>query len=239
MPVPEGGDPTRVTGRRIVGGLFDGVIDRLFLYTVYGMVGIKLVNGTLGTATPEVIDSKIGIIATAYLAYIVATKVVTLGFFGWTPGMLITGVRCVKYTGRAPGIGRSLVRTLVYQLGSQFGLFWVVLSYLVMSTNKSHRAIQDMAVGTYVIDSIYFGHLLIRDSAGGVMVGPESVTREEAERYLRKQGAAAGFPMPAQSTAKNGEPFLDKNLDTYVVWNEKHSAWLAFDKGTGGWVQIG
>jgi len=239
MAVPEGGDPTRVVGRRVVGGFLEAIIDSLFTLTLYGMVGIKMTTTTLGTASPEVIDSKLGIVATVYLCYIVLTKVLSLAYLGFTPGMFMVGVRCVKYNGRAPGIGRALVRTIVFQLLAQFGLLWYLLSYLIMSTNKAHKSWHDMAAGTFVIDSMYMGHLMLQDSSGRVMVGPRSVTRQEADRYLRQQGMPTAGAAPQQQTFKNGEPFLDKNLDTYVVWNEKHQAWLAFDKGTGGWVQVG
>jgi uncharacterized RDD family membrane protein YckC len=239
MAVAEGGDPTRVVGRRVVGGFFDAVIDQLFLWTLYGLVGIKVMRGTLGTTSPEVVDSKIGLIAAGFLIYVVVTKVLSLAYLGFTPGMFMVGVRCVKYDGRGPGIGRALVRTLVYQLLAQFGALWYLLSYLIMSTSKAHKSLQDMVAGTYVIDAMYMGHLMILDSQGNVVVGPKSVTREEAAQFLRQQGGGAPAPAPAAAQAKNGEPFLDKNLDTYVVWNERHKAWLAFDKATGGWVQIG
>jgi len=35
--------------------------------------------------------------------------------------------------------------------------------------------------------------------------------------------------------ANSCNPFLDKELDTYVVWNARESRFLAFDKSSGSW----
>ena len=106
---------------------------------------------------------------------------------------------------------------------------------------RGHKAPGDFVAGTYVIDSIFQGRLIIEE-LDGLYVGPPSVTREEADKYLKEQalvqGYASGFVPPSTVQSKNGEPFLDKTLDTYVVWNHKQSVWLAFNKNTGVWQQI-
>ena len=164
--------------------------------------------------------------------------------------MLIVGVRCVRWDGRPCGPVRAFVRSLVMLVGSTLFSAWILFggilflggSIVLMSASRGHKNPGDFAAGTYVIDVGYSGRLII-ETANGLMTGPPSVRREEAEKYLRKQGVPppppGTFVAPLTASAKNGVPFHDKNLDTYVVWNAKQSAWLAFDKATGAWNQVG
>jgi uncharacterized RDD family membrane protein YckC len=233
-----GGDPTRVLGRRVIGAFFEALIDALVLYTLLAGVGIRAGRG-FGTVTPATFGdtNKIALVYLVYLAYVVVTKVFTLGMYGWTPGMLMMSLRCVRYDGRPAGIPRALLRTLFYTVYAQFGCLFYLTVWFPMYYTKTHKGFQDMLVGTYVIDAMYAGHLLMPEPGGGVIVGPPSVTREEAAAYVQTQTAGTFVP-PVSASAMNGDPFLDKNLDTYVVWNARQSSWLAFDKTTGTWTRI-
>ena len=239
-----GGDPTRVTGRRVVGYLFDSVIDVLVLLTLLAVLGVKAQPSAVGTVRPMDGQAASGL-ATAvllYFLYYVLTRVALLGMVGATPGMFITGIRCVRWDGRPCGLWRALVRTIVMGVGTYFlSVMFLLIAYFTMHLSKGHKSLNDMTAGTYVIDSIYSGRLII-ESLDGLTVGPPSVTREEAEAYLRheaeKLGLPAAFIPPIGANVKSGEPILDKNLDTYVVWNKKQNQWLAFDKQTGSWSPI-
>jgi len=240
-----GGDPTRVTGRRVVGYLFDSVIDFLVLATLLAVLNVKAQPSPLGTIRPTEGQDVSGLALALVLfgVYYLVTRVALLGMAGATPGMFMTGVRCVRWDGRPCGLWRAFVRTLVMGIGSYFlSCLFLIVCYFTMSQSKGHKSLNDMAAGTYVIDSMYSGRLII-ESLDGLSVGPPSVTREEAEEYLRKeaekQGLPAGFIPPLGTNAKSGEPILDKNLDTYVVWSKKDEQWLAFDKQSGSWTPIG
>ncbi len=240
-----GGDPTRVTGRRVVGYVFDSVIDAIVLATLLAVLSVKATPSPVGTLRPsegqEV--SGLALAVLLFFAYYLITRVAMLGVFGATPGMFITAIRCVRWDGRPCGIWRALVRTVIMGIGS-YVLSWLflVLAYFTMHNSKGHKSLNDMVAGTYVIDSIYSGRLII-ETIDGLMAGPPSVKREEAEAYLRaeaeKQGLPPGFVPPIGANVKSGEPILDKNLDTYVVWNKKQNQWLAFDKQTGSWNVMG
>jgi uncharacterized RDD family membrane protein YckC len=248
------GDPTRVTGRRVVGYIFDSIIDVLVLLTFTALLGINLARfSSVGIRRPfdDAEIQKLVVAYGLYALYYLSSRVITLGFFGWTPGMLITGVRCVRWDGRPCGPVRAFVRTLVMGLGSQLfslifsifgGAIFLLVSWLIMTTSKGHKNPGDFAAGTYVIDSAYRGRLII-ETLDGLMTGPPSVTRDEAAKYLQAQGAEPAAPgtfvAPRTASAKNGEPFHDKALDTYVVWNSKEGAWLAFDKANGSWNRVG
>lgn len=245
MTLAMGGDPTRVTGRRIVGYLFDSLIDALVLAALITQLKIDVAQApTAGIIRPaeDTAASEVGLLLVIFGIYYLVTRVVMLGWIGATPGMLITAVRCVRWDGRPCGVVRALIRTVVMGVGSYvIGSMFLVLSAFVMWNSKGHKAISDWAGGTYVIDNIFKGRLII-ETVDGLSVGPPSVTREEAEAFLRTQAEEKGIPgafvAPLSRQAKNGEPFLDKNLDTYVVWNHKQNAWLAFDKASGAWNQI-
>lgn len=248
------GDPTRVTGRRVIGYLFDLLIDGLVFFTFVSVLGVNVQRAVAPGAAQAVVEGELQKLFTAYLLYVLyylVSRVITLGFFGWTPGMLMTGVRCVRWDGRPCGPIRAFVRTLVMGIGAQLftvvlsifgGVAFLAFSWLVMSLSKGHKAPGDFAAGTFVIDSAYSGRLII-DTANGLMTGPPSVTRKEADKVLRAEGverpAPGTFVPPTSPSAKNGEPFHDKTLDTYVVWNAKQGAWLAFDKSSGGWNRVG
>lgn len=253
--VATGGDPTRVTGRRFVGWFLETVLDFIVLSTLVALIGVNLKHLGRNDAITPTVQHEIALIYVLYLVWVIATKVITLAMFGWTPGMVMVAVRCVRWNGRPPGVIRALVRTIFFQLWIQAaGLLLLMplvggISFiaalaalpLIMSTSKSHKGPQDMLVGSYVVDSQYFNHMVLAQPDGGVVAGPPAVTRHEAEKILRDQGvdkstAVAVFEAPR---VKTGEPFLDKNLDTYVVWNEKQQSWLAFDKSNGAWVRIG
>ncbi len=244
MSMSGGGDPTRVTGRRVVGYIFDSVIDFLVLATLLALLSVKASPTPVGTLRPNDGQdvSGLALAMLLFFAYYVLTRVAMLGMFGATPGMFITSVRCVRWDGRPCGIWRALVRTVVMGIGSYITTLFLVVCYFVMSTSKGHKSLNDMVAGTYVIDSIYSGRLII-ETMDGLSVGPPSVKREEAEAYLRaeaeKKGLPPGFVPPLGVNAKSGEPILDKNLDTYVVWNKKQNQWLAFDKQSGSWNPIG
>lgn len=246
------GDPTRVTGRRVLGGIGELIIDLLVYFSLVKLLGINLATLPEDEAAvlPPELEQKLGVLGVLGTVYLVLTKVLTLGMLGWTPGMLVVAVRCVRWNGKPPGVLRALWRTfffnvwlmmafvlMLFPFGFTGGMALIAGLILAMSMSKGHRSIHDMVAGTYCIDSIYLGRMILVQS-DGVVAGPPAVTRDEAEKILKKDGAAAPLVFD-NPQAKSGEPFLDKNLDTYVVWNAKQQAWLAFDKRSGAWNRIG
>jgi uncharacterized RDD family membrane protein YckC len=232
----------------VIGYFFDLVIDGLVFLTLMSVLKVRFEVTVTGAVRPESDQAAAALVTTMLLwtLYYIVSKVLMLGFLGATPGMFMMSLRCVRWDGRPCGIFRAFIRTLVMGLvlyaGLYIGMFLALGgAYIVMWTTKGHKNPGDYLAGTFVIDSIFKGRLIIENS-DGIMVGPSSVTREEAEEYLKQQAQASGLPAgfvpPLTASAKNGTPFIDKNLDTYVVWNHKQEAWLAFDKQTGLWHQI-
>ena len=238
----QGGDPTRVVGRRIFGGFLEGIIDWVLLGALTVLFGIDVEQSAVLTPVPGELseqEAQLAALGLVYLAYFVATKVVTLTLWGWTPGMLCVGVRCVRWDGRPPGALRALWRSAFFSFFYLFcGPFFVIPVAITMSYAKAHRAWQDSVAGTFVVDNQWFGHMVIVGSER-VSAGPMSVRREEAAKLLQADGVTVeplGARLPPN--AKNGNPFMDKQLDTYVVWNARQGKFLAFDKASGSWEPL-
>ena len=102
---------------------------------------------------------------------------------------------------------------------------------------RAHKGFQDMVAGTFVIDGQWLGHMVIVGQ-DRVSAGPMSVRREEAEKVLRAEGITDSLGVRLPPNAKNGTPFLDKGLDTYVVWNRNQERFMAFDKATSSWEPL-
>jgi uncharacterized RDD family membrane protein YckC len=237
----QGGDPTRVVGRRILGACLEGILDAMLLVGLAGLLGIDIEQSTVYTPVPANVDedaARLAGLALVYVAYFLVTKVVTLSLWGWTPGMVFVGVRCVRWDGRPPGLLRSLWRSgffTFFQLSC--GLFFELPVALAMSFTKAHRALQDLVAGTYVVDNQWFGHMIIV-SGDRVSAGPMSIRREEAAKLLAREGITEPLGARLPPNAKSGNPFMDKQLDTYVVWNARQDRFLAFDKSTGSWEPL-
>jgi uncharacterized RDD family membrane protein YckC len=236
----QGGDPTRVVGRRIFGGLLEGILDAVLLAGFASLLGIDFGRSAAYTPLPTNVSQQQGqlvALALVYLVYFVVTKVVTLGLWGWTPGMLCVGVRCVRWDGRPPGLPRALLRSVFFSIYGQLGCLFLVSAPWPMIYSTGHKGFQDMLAGTFVVDNQWFGHMVIV-GVDGVTAGPMSVHRAEAEEILRKEGISIPLGSRMPPNAKNGNPFLDKELDTYVVWSRRDGRFLAFDKASGGWEPI-
>jgi uncharacterized RDD family membrane protein YckC len=247
-------------GRRAIGAFFEGLIDLCALAAFNALIGVPFhASGPFLWLPLSTTQTQLAEILVFLMVWNVLTKVITLGMLGWTPGMFIMSVRCVRWDGRAPGLLRALGRTMFYGLYQQFGCLFLATVWVPMTLSKTHKGLQDMIVGTYVIDSMFVGHLLMPTTDGGVMVGPRSVHRKEAERYLGKQAAASrsagsstgtglavatgtaevgAAALPPPPGLKSGEPFFDRNLGTYVLWSARQNTWLAFDRSSGDWYRI-
>ncbi len=91
----------------------------------------------------------------AFLGLSVLIYVLIQGLKGWTPGKLLFGIRTVAEDGRAPGIGRAIVRWLFLIVD---GLCAGLVGFIVALTSRGHRRVGDMAAKTFVVDRQYMGH---------------------------------------------------------------------------------
>jgi hypothetical protein len=89
-------------------------------------------------------------IQTAASVVYFAFFVVVQGLTGASPGKFITGLRVVDEHGNRAGIGRSLVRTVLWVVDAAP---WIVplVGFIVGLTNTGHRRVGDLAAKTFVV----------------------------------------------------------------------------------------
>ncbi len=192
--------------------------------------------------------------------------VVLPGRRGWSPGMLAADLRVVRRDGERPGLGRALVRTLLWVLDAIPGL--PLVGYGVASVSNRHQRIGDHVARTWVVDK----------HATGVPVGtavelddpvvedlraepepppePEPETAAEPEPTAsepivtpepepRPVAAAARTPDPAPGPAAQvappegvprDEPIWDRRHRRYVMWHSRAGRWL--EHTDEGWAPL-
>ena len=85
-------------------------------------------------------------------------NVLIQGLKGWTPGKLLFGIRTVAGDGRAPGIGRAIIRWVLLIVD---GLCGGLVGLIVALTSTGHRRVGDMAAKTYVVGKQYMGYPIV------------------------------------------------------------------------------
>jgi len=175
-------DPTRVLARRTLAWLLDVLLfDAVFLTTivVFGQrftgtaiaaepAGFRFEGGdatlwfpkgvpALGESVLVVPGDKFWLAVGLFWAALLVDWVLLQGLTGATFGKALTGVRCVTRTRHKPGIGRALVRTLLWVVD----LIEIVLplGFILATFTKGHRRVGDMAAGTFVVDRRFAARL--------------------------------------------------------------------------------
>jgi uncharacterized RDD family membrane protein YckC len=138
----QGGVDVKVTGRRIVATILDGIVLGLLYRASTGIFGGHYDSGLDFTR----LTSKAGL---GWLVVTLLYYVLLEGLFGRTVGKFVTGIRVIDgKTGRAPGIFMALNRTLLRIIDS-FGGY--LLGWIVVILNDRRRRLGDMAADTLVI----------------------------------------------------------------------------------------
>ena len=101
--------------------------------------------GVLAKApTPELL----ALIGAAWITFIFAYQVIG-NMSGATIGKRALGLRVIAREGGPPGLFRSLIRALIWLIGSTAGAF----GFLVALFNRENRTLHDYASGTVVIET--------------------------------------------------------------------------------------
>jgi uncharacterized RDD family membrane protein YckC len=108
------------------------------------------------------------------------------GLSSWTPGKLLTGVRAVRPDGRRAGLGRNLLRPLLWVVDGFPYFVPGLVGFVLVLARSDGRRVADMAADTYVV----------RREEVGLPVDPAAASRPHTQA-----GPAAGwYPDPqAQS----------------------------------------
>ncbi|WP_436535368.1 RDD family protein [Actinoplanes sp. HUAS TT8] len=131
-----------VTRRRIFATLIDGVVLSIVLNLLGRIFDVKVPSGTLDLTTLSFGGSLLT--AVVVLAYYIVLE----GWFGWTVGKLVTGIRVVDENGNRPGFVSALVRTLLRLID---GILAYLVAFIVVVNSSRRRRLGDMAAKTLVV----------------------------------------------------------------------------------------
>jgi uncharacterized RDD family membrane protein YckC len=151
--------PTQVIGRRVAAFVIDwivwGAIIAIAWYALTKDVGSGscvgggiTINGKChGFTSSGNRTAWIAISAIVTIALFVAMQ----GLTGKTPGKAMLGIKVVNRDGERPGIGRTIVRELMWIVD-----FWIVALIAALASQNNQR-LGDMVAGTYVVDRNFAG----------------------------------------------------------------------------------
>jgi uncharacterized RDD family membrane protein YckC len=143
MTYASGSVDVRVTGRRVVATIIDGVLFGLLSNALAAVFGAGWVSSGFDLTTLST-EGSLWLVVIVFFYYVLLE-----GLTGRTLGKLITGVRVIDAkTGGRPGLVSGLVRTLLRLID---GIFGYVLGLIVVVNSDRRRRIGDMAAETLVV----------------------------------------------------------------------------------------
>jgi uncharacterized RDD family membrane protein YckC len=178
------------------------------------------------------------------------------GVTGWTMGKLLVGIRVVNTDGNPGGLGRNVVRWLLFVVD---GFFLLLPGLITMLASRGHRRIGDMAAGTFVVahDSLGVPPLAPTPAPVAVFGGPApqpwspgAATPQpwDAGWAAPQPPVAPGapsvpaqqWPAPTPAAPPTGAPppQWDPNRGTYLQWDPPAGAWLQWDEARRTWRPI-
>jgi uncharacterized RDD family membrane protein YckC len=133
-----------VTGRRIVATFIDGIVLGVIFSVFRSVAGLPPQQHSTLDFTQLSTGGNIG-----WLLIVVLYYVLLEGLLGRTVGKLATGIKVISEAdGRAPGIGRALLRTVLRLID---GIFGYVLGLIIVVNSSRRRRLGDMAADTLVV----------------------------------------------------------------------------------------
>lgn len=246
-------DPTSVMGRRIGAYVLDGLLALLLtllavlatggLSEQRGLTGCTSADGAICLQGGDRVYLVEGTPALALflvpLAYAVVMSVLVQGRTGATPGKAVFGVRVVDSDGRAPGVGRAFVRTLLLPI-DLIGCVVPLVGPITAFSSRGHRRVGDMAAHTFVVDRWATGRAIAMPAAMAPAgpIGPGAA----APPMQPPTASAPPPPGPRPPSPPRSQPVTEPQWDpsrgTYVVWDPSRGQWLAYDQGVGLWREL-
>ena len=156
--------PTKVVGRRVAAY----VIDWLILAAVVAISWYALTknahSGSCGSGGGFEIGGKCrGFTQSSHRAiwftviglYSIAVFILMQGLTGRTPGKAVVGIKVIKGDGGVPGIGRVIVREILWIVDGLPAL--PLVGFVTALASQNNQRVGDMVGGTYVVDRNYAG----------------------------------------------------------------------------------
>ena len=158
-------DPTAVVGRRIIAAIVDGLLHFaanaiIFFLLAKRVTGVGQGAAVFGRLTVndrgwEVTGGRSG------LYYLLSFGLLFLhygwlqGTRGYTLGKHAARVRVIGPDGHVPGIGRSVLRTIIWIVDAAPWCIPGLVGFILVLSTQGHRRIGDMAADTYVVTEEY------------------------------------------------------------------------------------
>jgi hypothetical protein len=150
------------------------------------------------------------------IAFWILDLVVLTGLTGASIGKFVSGVRVVRPDGRVCGIGRAILRWLLWIVDA-FPYFAPLVGFITALSSQGNRRVGDMAAGTYVVRSSAVGQPVAVGSGG------------------YQPGAAA--PTAVAYGAPSADAQWDPARQAWIRWDG--TAWTQHDPAVpGGWRPI-
>ncbi|MEV4350891.1 RDD family protein [Actinoplanes sp. NPDC049596] len=144
MAYVSGGPDVRVTGRRVVATIIDGIVLGVLGNILAALFGFDVV----------VDNRELTRLATGgnLLLFVVAALYYVLmeAYLGRTVGKMVTGIRVIDgESGRTPpGVGKAILRTIFRLID---GIFGYLVAFVVVLASPSRRRIGDIVARTQVV----------------------------------------------------------------------------------------
>ncbi|MEA2352254.1 MAG: hypothetical protein QOJ14_668 [Thermoleophilaceae bacterium] len=128
--------------------------------------------------------------------------VIAPGLTGRSPGKAATGIRVVRADGQPPGIGRALIRALLWIVDDFPYLILPLTGFIVALNSTGNRRVGDMAAGTWVVRADAAGQpvepLLAQAAPAAVPPGgPPGGWQQPATAAPPQPGGGGGWQPPA------------------------------------------
>ena len=136
---------TRVTGRRVIATLIDGLI----FGGAYWLLALAFGDvRTEGDAANWVANLPVWV-DIAYGLFVIGYYLLLEGYLGQTVGKMATGIKVVaEATGQAPGIAAAAIRTVLRIVD---GLFGYAVAFITVLASDKRQRLGDMAAHTLVV----------------------------------------------------------------------------------------
>ena len=152
--------PADATGRRIGAALIDLVVYSGLSLALFFALAERVQSGLLPGTNARVTlgDSTWLVEGGDAVRYYLLCLLLGVTYFGllpglssWTPGKLITGVRTVRPDGRRAGLGRNLLRPLLWVVDGFPYFLPGLVGFVMLLARSDRRRVADMAADTYVV----------------------------------------------------------------------------------------
>ena len=286
MALPVQTDPTAVFGRRVVAALLDAaliIVPVVMLATAqfeYKEAADLPVPAQQfcedytaqrgGVCLLVDLDDRVyftdqgtGVASAVYWGATFGLLVLLQGLTGWTVGKLLTGIRTVGADGRAPGLGRALVRWVLW-IADGFPYVLPLVGFIVGISTVGHRRIGDMVAKTFVVRASAAGSPIVvpgltappppvgapggwgappplggvTPAGWGQAIDPGAAGWAAPTPPAPPPEAPAPEPVAPAPQPAADVPHWDEARGTYIQWDPAQSRWMQWNEGTATWTPI-